>query len=55
MPLEAYISPVKTLKVEDLPAPLTPSKLKHSPFDTPKLSPDTAKTGSQISYAQNFF
>jgi len=37
IPFVGSISPVKHLKVVDLPAPLTPSKEKHSPYETPKL------------------
>ena len=36
------MSPVKILKVVVLPAPLTPSKPKHSPFGRPRLIPSTA-------------
>jgi len=41
-PLEGVTSPVKLLKVVVFPAPLTPSKAKHSPYSSPKERLSTA-------------
>ena len=44
------ISPVSILKVVVLPAPLTPSRPKHSflPTSKPRLSTDTGKKGAYL-------
>jgi hypothetical protein len=34
-PLSGYISPVKHLKQDVLPAPVIPNKAKHSPYSNP--------------------
>jgi hypothetical protein len=44
-PAVGSISLVKALKVVDLPAPLTPSKAKHSPYSIPKEVLSTANAG----------
>jgi hypothetical protein len=44
-PPDGSISFVKALKVVDLPAPLTPSNAKHSPYSRPKDVLSTAKAG----------
>jgi hypothetical protein len=41
-PLLGFCSPVKHLKVVVFPAPVTPSKAKHSPYSSPKLTFSTA-------------
>ena len=43
-PLVGSTSPVKHLKVDDFPAPLTPSKAKHSPASNPNEIFSTATT-----------
>lgn len=40
-PFEGKVSPVKIRNVVVLPAPFTPSKPKHSPGETAKLTPLT--------------
>ena len=42
------ISPVSMLKVVVFPAPLTPSKPKHSPLGMPRLIPETAFLAGRI-------
>ena len=42
VPLLAYKSPVKMLNVVVFPAPLTPSRPKHSPVGITRLIPLTA-------------
>ena len=44
LPSVAYISLVRTLKVDDLPAPLTPRRAKHSPGPIPNDRFSTATT-----------
>lgn len=44
-PPDGSISHVKALNVVDLPAPLIPSKAKHSPYSRPKEVLSTARTG----------
>ena len=46
--MSAVSSPVKHLKVVVFPAPVTPSKAKHSPYSKPKVSLSTAGFPSKL-------